>query len=104
MPRAAVKLSPARELRPPTPRQLEILEYLRAYVAEHRMPPTIREICRFFHVNTNAAMCHLRSMQRKGMVEHTGVYRSRGWRPTVASGRCPLCGRPYPKETSHERR
>jgi SOS-response transcriptional repressor LexA len=102
MPRAVVKLSPGREPRPPTPRQLEILEYLRNYVAEHCMPPTIREIGRVFEMNTNGTMGHLKSMLRKGLVEHTGTYRSRGWRPTTAIGKCPLCGRPYSKETPRE--
>lgn len=97
MPRAAVKPSPAREPRPPTPRQLEILAYLERYIAQHRMPPTIREIGRDMNVNMNAIMEFLRKLERHGLVEHTGTYRSRGWRPTTAIGKCPLCGRPCPK-------
>jgi SOS-response transcriptional repressor LexA len=97
MPRAAVKLSPAREPRPPTPRQLEILAFMERFLADNRVPPSFREIGDAFGISSpNAIAGFLKSLVRKGLLKQTEVGRHRAYLP-VALARCPLCGRPYPK-------
>lgn len=54
-----------------TDRQLEILEFLRAYQRRWHMPPTLREVCTEFSFgSTNAAYDHLTRLARKGLVVH----------------------------------
>lgn len=65
----------------PTVRQLEVLAAVRAYVALHGMPPTLREIADLVGVSsTNGVTDHLRALVRHGLMRHD-VGRSRGWRP-----------------------
>lgn len=53
-----------------TPRQAQILEMIRRFVAEHRMPPTRAEIARALGFRSpNAAEEHLRALARKGAIE-----------------------------------
>jgi repressor LexA len=64
-----------------TDRQLEVLEYMRTYQRTNGMPPTVREIADAFGVaSTNAIMCTLRALERKGLVFHRPMI-SRGWMP-----------------------
>lgn len=71
-----------------TDRQLEVLEFMRAYQREHGMPPTTREICaEFAFASTNSAACHLRSLAKLGHVMHRPNI-ARGWiaRPPLDTG------------------
>lgn len=53
-----------------TPRQQEILDFLREWIAEHGMPPTRLEICASLGFRSpNAAEEHLRTLERKGAIE-----------------------------------
>jgi len=53
-----------------TPRQKEILELIREFIAEHGMPPTRAEISRQLGFKSaNAAEQHLRALQKKGVLE-----------------------------------
>ncbi|TSE21637.1 LexA repressor [Tepidimonas alkaliphilus] len=53
-----------------TPRQREVLDFLRRWGREHGAPPTRQEIARAFGFRSpNAAEAHLRALQRKGMLE-----------------------------------
>lgn len=70
-----------RTSRAPTPIQLATLAFMRAFTAEHGMPPTVREIGEHFgHTSFNATHQRLTSMKRKGLVTHTPMI-ARGWRP-----------------------
>jgi len=51
-----------------TPRQQEVLLWIRGYIDTHGYSPTIREIASGFGWTTNGVMCHLRPMRRKGVV------------------------------------
>lgn len=69
-----------RALVAPTARQLEVLAFLRAYAAEHGMPPTIREIANKLGVSSVFGVVgHLEALHRRGLV-HRADGRSRGWR------------------------
>lgn len=49
-----------------TSRQQEIVDYIRAC----KRPPTIREMCQVFGISSpNGMQSHLRSLQRKGVIE-----------------------------------
>jgi repressor LexA len=53
-----------------TPRQGEILEFIRRMLAEHGAPPTRDEIAREFGFRSlNAAEQHLQAIERKGLIE-----------------------------------
>jgi len=49
-----------------TPRQEEILGFIRQFTSRHGVPPTVREIGGRFHVTPRAAFDHLRALERKG--------------------------------------
>jgi repressor LexA len=70
--------------------QLKILDFIKASMAERRMPPTVREIAEYMgYRSDNAAYQHLQALQRKGVLELEG--RSRGIRLRVPLG-LPIVG------------
>ncbi|AHK79373.1 LexA repressor [Ectothiorhodospira haloalkaliphila] len=53
-----------------TPRQAEILAFIRDYMQTSGMPPTREDIMRAFGFKSpNAAECHLRTLARKGAID-----------------------------------
>ncbi len=69
-------------MRPLSPRQLELLRFIDAYVEENRYPPSIREIADARGVtSTNGVAQALDLLQRKGLVWRAPG-RSRGLRVT----------------------
>jgi repressor LexA len=57
-------------MEPLTPRQQEILDFLREWIAENGMPPTRLEMCASLGFRSpNAAEEHLRTLERKGAIE-----------------------------------
>jgi len=52
-----------------TPRQREVLNFIRTFTARHGVPPTVREIGARFHVTPRAAFDHLRALERKGALQ-----------------------------------
>lgn len=56
-------------MRHPTPRQLEILAFVRDYRAHHQRPPTCRDIGQHFNIQPNAARDHLLALERFGLIE-----------------------------------
>ncbi len=77
----------------PTPRQMDILKFMRSYLVQNGLSPTIREIGLAMDISSpNGVMCHLRALQRKGFVRSAGYGKSRCWMPTVADGCCKCCG------------
>lgn len=77
---------------PLTPRQAEILQFIRDTLGESGMPPTREEIMRAFGFRSpNAAQAHLQALARKGVIElRSGT--SRGIRLRDGGG-LPLVGR-----------
>jgi repressor LexA len=92
----------ARTLRPPTPRQREILSFVHDVCQKAKRPPSLREIGEHFGIaSTNAIADHLVALERRGLiVRYEGQARS--VRVTAEGERelgrevptCPTCGRP----------
>ncbi len=75
-----------------TPRQQEILDWIRQYMTETSMPPTRADLSRAMGFRSpNAAEAHLRALERKGAIELLPGA-SRGIRLPDAIG-LPLVGR-----------
>ena len=56
-------------MREMTPRQREILEFVRTFSVRHGVPPAVREIAERFGFTARAAFDHLKALERKGMLE-----------------------------------
>ena len=55
-----------------TPRQEEILEYIKKYSKENRMPPTVREIGNHFEISsTNGVRSILAALIKKGYINRS---------------------------------
>ncbi len=75
-----------------TPRQAEMLEAIRAHIAEHRRPPSRPELARLLGIaSTNGVFKHLAALERKGAIELTPGS-ARGIRVKDEGG-LPLVGR-----------
>ena len=80
-----------------TPRQTEVLNYIKECINTRGCPPTMREIADAFNIaSTNAINDHLRALERKGALTK-GAMKSRGHIPAVfGTGRIvevPMLGR-----------
>lgn len=49
-----------------TPRQQEILAWVKAFIHDHGMPPTVREIGRAFRIDSSSVFYLLKQLERKG--------------------------------------
>jgi repressor LexA len=77
----------------PTPRQLEIAEFLGAELQRRGVMPTQREIAaRFQFASVNSVRSHIRLMERKGMLARQPG-KARSLRLIVAPAGIPLLGR-----------
>lgn len=74
-------MSPART--PMTPRRLQILTFMRAYLAEHGCAPTMREISEHVGLNKVTVHEHLKCLVRDRHVEQTR-HVARGYVPVMA--------------------
>ena len=52
-----------------TPRQREVLGFMRSFSDRHGAPPTVREIAERFRFTPRAAFDHLRALERKGELQ-----------------------------------
>ncbi len=53
-------------------RQLEILNFIKKYIAEHGYPPAIREICAGVGLNSPATVfVHIKNLQKEGFIKST---------------------------------
>lgn len=61
-----------------TPRQEEVLNFIREFLKEKRYSPSTREIqCHFGFQSQTAAVNHLKALERKGIIRTTpGIARS----------------------------
>lgn len=63
---------------PLTPKQKEVLDFLKSYLKEKGFPPTLREIASHFHLKSpRAPQKSLEILKRKGFIQRI-PYRSRG--------------------------
>ena len=69
-----------------TPRQQEVLEFMRTFSERHGVPPAVREIGERFGFTARAAFDHLKALERKGMLERR-VTGKRASRSLVLPGR-----------------
>ncbi len=76
-----------------TDRQKDILEFIRKFQRTNGMPPSIREICFEFEINSpNGVMTHIKALEKKGVLVRNERGLSRGWRPVTEEGCCAACG------------
>ena len=60
-----------------TPRQTEVLEFVRSYVGQNGYSPSVRNVAEQFGMAINSAVGHLDALERKGAIARTpGVARS----------------------------
>jgi repressor LexA len=56
-----------------TPRQREILDFIRDKIDTRGYGPTVREIGQAFDIRSpNGVMCHLKALEKKGLIEREG--------------------------------
>lgn len=64
----AVTFEPTKDT-PPTPRQLEVRNWIDAYCKATGLNPTIREVAKAFGFSSpNGVMCHLHPLRDRGLV------------------------------------
>ncbi|HUX52237.1 MAG TPA: transcriptional repressor LexA [Spirochaetia bacterium] len=51
-----------------TARQREVLQYIKSYVANHKFPPTIREISERFAISVKGAYDHVKALEKKSYI------------------------------------
>jgi repressor LexA len=79
-----------------TERQREIYDFIRDRIEKRGFPPTVREIGEAFKIQSpNGVMCHLKALEKKGLISRTG-FRARaielvGYKPGQST--LPLRGR-----------
>ena len=60
-----------------TPRQAEVLEFIKEYIEENSYAPAVRDIARYFEVTVTAAHAHLKALEKKGAIRSSqGISRS----------------------------
>ncbi len=55
-----------------TNRQKQVLDFIKQYVAEHKYPPTVREIGEYFGISAKAGHDHVKALQRKQYIRCHG--------------------------------
>jgi len=60
---------PKRNTKELTPRQREIFEWIKDFIQEHGMPPTVREIGDAFGMKSSSMFDHLKALERKGYLK-----------------------------------
>src|SRR5438093_4265002 len=80
-----------------TERQREIYEFIREKIERRGYGPTVREIGEGFDIKSpNGVMCHLKALEKKGLIKRTG-FRARAiqlvdHRPGGGAASLPLLG------------
>lgn len=77
-----------------TPSRRMVYDFLVAYLRDHRIPPTVREIAGAQSHSINHVYKILMYLYRNGLIDRVhGTGQSRCWIPTVRDF-CPCCRRP----------
>lgn len=58
-----------RQIKNLTPRQQEVLGWIKDFIGNHSMPPTVREIGRAFNMKSSSVFDHLKALERKGCLK-----------------------------------
>ena len=61
-----------------TPRQLEIVKFIRTYIAEHEYAPTMQEIADHLGVSKPTVFEHIEALEARGAITRQPA-RSRAW-------------------------
>ncbi len=61
------------EFRTPTPRQQEILDWVKTFIHDHGMPPTVREIGGAFEIKSSSVFDLLKALENKGHLRRGGL-------------------------------
>ena len=84
---------------PLTEMQERVLRFIKANLLAYGVSPSIREIvAELGFSGTNAVMCHIKPLVKKGYLRQAGRGQSRAYLPTVPEGYCPTCGRPHDRQ------
>lgn len=51
-----------------TQRQSEVLSYIKAFITQHKFPPTIREISESFSISVKGAYDHVKALEKKHFI------------------------------------
>lgn len=51
-----------------TARQSEVLSYIKTFIADHKFPPTIREISERFRISVKGAYDHVKALEKKNFI------------------------------------
>jgi len=65
-----------------TARQRQVFEWVKAFIREHAMPPTVREIGRAFHIESSSVFDLLKTLERKNYIRRG----DRGARSLIVEG------------------
>ena len=57
------------EMKKPTERQQEVLDFIAGYINTHTYPPTIREVADHFSISVKGAHDHLTALKKKGLLK-----------------------------------
>ena len=57
----------------PTPRQQQILDWIKGFLREHGVPPTVREIGAAFGIKSSSVFDLLKALERKGHLRRSGL-------------------------------
>ena len=68
---------------PPTPRQLEVLNWVKTFIRDHGMPPTVREIGSAFDIKSSSVFDLLKALEQKGHLRRGEL----GARSLIVKGR-----------------
>lgn len=60
-----------------TPKQINVLDYIREFVEAHRYAPTLEEMAGHFRISKISVLQHLRALQKRGAI-HRERYATRG--------------------------
>lgn len=52
----------------PTPRQIQVLAFVYGFTKTNAVAPTYQEIGERFSIGINAAVCHVRGLEKKGLL------------------------------------
>lgn len=83
-----------------SPRQKETLEWVKQFISQHSLPPTVREIGHAFEIKSSTVFRMLKALQKKGYLRRTNLgprsLEVVGQRPSTHSCNCaqvPIIGR-----------
>jgi len=66
-------------VKPLTPRQQEVFDFIKSFIEENSYAPAVRDIAKAFDITAKAAHDHMKALERKGVIHSSeGISRSTG--------------------------